>query len=345
MTKLKIFSIVNSDFKKSTSNKAEGFDLMFNSVLEKKLPFQLVINNGRYDGSYYSKLLPIINFLESCNDDELILYVDAFDTIFLDNEEDIIRKFKLTNVKFLVSGEIFCYPFDTLQDEILQKTKRFLNDGIYKIEPENNYLFRHPCAGMMMGYKPYFLIKMYKWKEILEKNEFPVSNMVPKEIYSKSDQGACTIDYVKSENDFMKLDMYPRVFINHMCMDNNIFYLNNGKVEYQRVLNPKQEFPSIIHFNGESFCSLFDFSVGMDLSKNKVEILDTNKILKLKVNKKLNKPITFKIYGKNGELDYENVVNNNDCEVITISSKCISLNEMTRIEIIYQRYTVFKKEF
>lgn len=90
MNKLKIFCVVDSNFKKNS--KSYGFELMFESALEKKLPFQIVVNNSRSDGSYYSKIIPIIKFLESCNDDELIMYVDAFDTLFLDGEDDILHK-------------------------------------------------------------------------------------------------------------------------------------------------------------------------------------------------------------------------------------------------------------
>lgn len=259
-------------------------------------------------------------------------------------------KFELTNSKFLISGEINCYPFDSLHDLILEKTKRFINDGIYKIEPENKYLFRNPCAGMMMGYKPYFLTKMYKWKNIIENNlksdSFPISNVVSKEIYSKSDQGTCQIDYVKSENDFMSVDVYPRVFLNHHFVMPSVFYLNNGKVEYQSVLSSKQEFPSVIHFNGSWYDHIFNFIQALNLSKNKVLIKLENNILKLQINQKIKNPIGFKIYNQFNKLEYEIMFSDNEPDLIrNISSESINKNLKFKVELSYQGYTFHKQIF
>lgn len=343
MSKLKVFSIVDSNFKNTP--KSMGFDVFFESVLSKKIPLNLIINNGRVDGSYYSKLLPMIDYVKSCNDEDLILYTDAFDVMFLDNEDEILRKFKLTNSKFLISGEIFCYPFDTLQPKILEKTQKYIEKGIYSVEPENHILFRHPCAGMMMGYKNYFLTKLLTWKEILEKKEFPISNLTNPSVYEKSDQGACTIDYVNTE-DFTRIDVYPRVFINHFCMQNDIFSIQNGKVSYQKILNSNQEFPSIIHFNGSSFPLIFDFNMALKLSIDSVKIEIKDNLLILSLEKALEKPILLKIYDIENKLEYESTLNNNESNFKRIiSTKSITNNSKFKIELTYQGYTFFKQTF
>lgn len=349
--KLKVFTVIDSSFRERSKNKnsellkENGFPLLFDSALEKKLPFQVVVNNGRIDGSYYSKIFPIINFLKSCNDDDIVLYVDAFDVLFLDNEEDILRKFESTKCKFLVSGEIFCYPFDTLEEKILEKTKKYISEGIYKLEPENNLLFRNPCAGMMIGYKTYFLEKILKWKEIIENGIFPHSNIVPKSVYEKSDQGACSIDYVNSD-DFMRIDMYPKVFMNHMYVSRSVFYLNNGKVNYQSVLNSNQEFPSVIHFNGVTFPSIFDFSTALNLSKNKTVIKKEDKILKIQINEKLKKSVELKIFNEINEIEYEITFDENEPDLVrNVSSKSVNQNLKFRVELSYQGYTFYKQNF
>lgn len=335
MKKLKIFTIIDSDFKKH--NKSSGFEIMFESALNKKLPLHIIVNNKTYDNLYNCKTLPMIEFLKSCHDDELILYVDAFDVIFLDTEEEIIRKFELTNAKFLVSGEIFCYPFDTLQDKILEKTKRYIECGIYKIEPENDFYFKNPCAGLIMGYKNYFLNKILQWKEIMENDIFPVSNLVESDVYKKCDQGACTINYVNTE-DFMRVDVYPRVFFNHFYVRKESLLINNGKVSYKKILNSNQEFPSIIHFNGIWYEFMYDFNIAMYLSKN-INVSLENDVLKLYIGKKLKMPVTLTI------VDNINIIEENltfDEENKTIN-KFITNSDNVRIELSYNGYKFYNK--
>jgi len=150
--KLKVFTVLNSEFR--NNEKAFGFDELFKSVNKNKLPFVVVVNNKRFDGSYYSKLLPMIEYVESCRADDLILFMDAFDCIVLDDEQTIIEKFLKTNAKVLISGESFCWPYDSLINNVSEKVNNYIKSGYYPSNKLNQKdMFKFPCAGVMMGFK------------------------------------------------------------------------------------------------------------------------------------------------------------------------------------------------
>ena len=152
------------------------------------------------------------------------------------------------------------------------------------------------------------------------------------------------IDYVNSE-DFTRIDVYPRVFINHMYISREVLFLNNGKLEFQKVLNPKQEFPSIIHFNGVAFLNIFDFVKALEASKT-TNVKIENNLLHININTNLEKMFQIIIYDSENNLEYEMTVSNNDSTVTrTISSKSVNTGNNFKIELIYQNYTFFKQSF
>ena len=79
-----------------------------------------------------------INFLNECRDDQIVMFVDAYDVILFDNIENIINKFLEFNKPLVFSAEIYCWP----------------DNDIYKYYPEKtkNEKFRYVNSGTYMGY-------------------------------------------------------------------------------------------------------------------------------------------------------------------------------------------------
>lgn len=340
--KLKVFTVLNSEFR--NNERSFGFDCLFESANKNKLPFIVVMNNKRYDGSYFAKLLPMIDFVNCCESDDLILFTDAFDCLILDDEQTIIENFLKTNTKVLISGESFCWPYDSLINPITNKIDEYIKTGYYptnQIIPNN--LFKYPCAGLVMGYKSHLLYRLNRWKEILEKKVFPNSNLADFNFLSKSDQGAATLDFVKNDGDDYKIDIYPNVFFNHFNIEKDFIRFENGNVLYNKHTN--QKFPSIIHFNSSTQKYMNDFKKSIHLSTLKINVDINNKLLNLNFPVDIDSNIHVEIFDKKQRLEYETNFNKIDKNIIYwLSTNLISNNEPITIVMKCEGYIFYKKE-
>jgi GR25 family glycosyltransferase involved in LPS biosynthesis len=57
--------------------------------------------------------------------DDLILFTDSFDVVFIDNKDNIIRKFEEFDGKIIFSAETFCWPDKSLESHYMPTTGRF----------------------------------------------------------------------------------------------------------------------------------------------------------------------------------------------------------------------------
>lgn len=88
----------------------EGFRNYLQPSCEKH---QLDLIVLKYDGDYQSHRVKdqlLKAYINSVDDDELILFTDAYDTIFLTGEAEIISKFQAQECELLFSSEINCWP-------------------------------------------------------------------------------------------------------------------------------------------------------------------------------------------------------------------------------------------
>ena len=76
-----------------------------------------------------------INFLNECRDDQIVMFVDAYDVILFDNIENIINKFLEFNKPLVFSAEIYCWPDNDIAKYYPEETKnekfRYVNSGTY----------------------------------------------------------------------------------------------------------------------------------------------------------------------------------------------------------------------
>lgn len=70
-----------------------------------------------YENDYKShriKDIALHKYLQNINDDEIILLTDAFDTMFVSGEREILSKYLQINSPIVFSAEIVCYPDHSL---------------------------------------------------------------------------------------------------------------------------------------------------------------------------------------------------------------------------------------
>tara|TARA_B100000927_G_C16111809_1_gene327512 strand:- start:103 stop:468 length:366 start_codon:yes stop_codon:yes gene_type:complete len=58
-----------------------------------------IIGQGTKWLNYGNKLTQIIEYIKNINDNEIIFFLDGFDTLIIDNEEEIIKKYNILNKK------------------------------------------------------------------------------------------------------------------------------------------------------------------------------------------------------------------------------------------------------
>lgn len=85
-------------------------------------------------GGYKINLLR--NALESMkdNDEQLIMFTDSYDVVFMSELNDILTKFKNTGARILFSAERFCWPEPELHNAyptVGDGQVRFLNSGMF----------------------------------------------------------------------------------------------------------------------------------------------------------------------------------------------------------------------
>jgi len=70
--------------------------------------------------------------LEECDDDDLILFLDGYDTFIAQDLDEIHQRFLSFNASILFSAELVCWPDPELADEFTAHTRfKYLNSGTF----------------------------------------------------------------------------------------------------------------------------------------------------------------------------------------------------------------------
>lgn len=151
----------------------------------------------------------------------IILLFQSYDVIVIEDESEIIRKFKGFESKIVFSAENFCWPDPTLKDDyppVSSIEKRFLN------------------SGLIIGYIADFINLI---------NSSPIKD-------ADDDQLFYTKLFLNKRNEFgIKLDTKSQLFhnLNGASEEISIFSL---KGDLSAFNNKTQTVPSVLHGNGGS---------------------------------------------------------------------------------------------
>ena len=176
-------------------------------------------------GFYYTKIKVMQEAIESLNDDDLVVFTDAYDVIINGEVDEIFEKFKTYNCDILLSAELYCWP------------------PYYKaeldIEVKSNTKYKYANSGGYMGYVKN-LKQLFAWKTEEEK-----INMCK----DHGDQAYFMryfTDNHKTSN--IKLDTNATIFQSMVFVSWKEIDFRNGRM-FNNVLN---SYPNFIHFNGSS---------------------------------------------------------------------------------------------
>ena len=167
---------------------------------DKDMQIVKLAEGKKYTG-HFMKDLEVINYLKNpqINDQDIIIFVDGFDTLLLSGKEEIIEKFKTFNCDILLSVEnVGSLSF--IHSAVFQKVKgKFINTGLY------------------MGYAKAL-------REFLQ-------DMYSQEFDKKSNQKTWA-NYLERKNDYsqIELDINSEIFLNYSFTTTNKIISKNKRV-------------------------------------------------------------------------------------------------------------------
>lgn len=198
-----------------------NLEKLINSCEKHQIHLEILALGHPYFGNG-TKLIHMKQYLQTLNDDDIVMFVDAFDVLVVANKKKILRKFLRENSPFIMSAELNCAPHTHLAPHYPPAPTRF----------------KYVNTGSYIGY-----VKNIKsWLKALE----PISA-------KECDQGQATIHYLKDPNNttFYTLDYHCRLFLPlYMVNENEVKIDSVNKIVECHITH---SYPCVIHANGTSF--------------------------------------------------------------------------------------------
>jgi hypothetical protein len=110
-----------------------GFNLLRLSCALNGLELIVLVSKG----SFYSNRIKddlLADYLEEVENDEIILFTDGNDTVFMSDQREILSKFKNFDKNLIFSAEMECWPDINLADQypsIENSRYKYLNSGAF----------------------------------------------------------------------------------------------------------------------------------------------------------------------------------------------------------------------
>ena len=173
------------------------------------------------------KLMLLRDFISNMNDDDIVLFTDAYDVIFCSSMHEVMKKFLSFKSQIVFSAEKYCSPDQTLA--------KFYN----KVDERPNYL----NSGVFMGY-------VGALKKLYDENAGSIN-------VKTDDQDYYTKTFLRHQNEknFVCLDYDSKIFMCLAgCVDLLVFDEKNKRMQNKQT----GEFPCIIHGNGATKTAILD---------------------------------------------------------------------------------------
>jgi hypothetical protein len=166
-----------------------------------------------------TKLLRMDHYIHTLPDDDIVMFVDAFDVLVVADKEVILEKFFKLNAPFVMSAEKACYPFAHRANDY----------------PPAPSVFKFINSGSYIGY----VRNLKEW----------LTDISPIDLQA-SDQGQMTNHYL-DKNAFFVLDYFCELFLPLFKVKPEEIAIDEDD-RVVRCLTTGSE-PCVIHANGKSF--------------------------------------------------------------------------------------------
>lgn len=186
----------------TVATQSEGYlPVLEQQLTEKNLKLNKLAMGKKWKG-HMMKDLEMIDYLKTVDDEDIVVFLDGFDTLMLSSREEILEKFKSFNSKMVLSIENV-------------GKLSFIHDAVF--EKINGYYFN---AGLYMGRAKFML----NFLEDMYSND-----------YDKRSNQKTWMKYLNRLNsinklDGIKFDVNSDIFLNHSFTTNNYPYILDKRV-------------------------------------------------------------------------------------------------------------------
>lgn len=169
-----------------------------------------------------TKFVHLAQYLNTLDDGDVVMFVDAFDVLIVANKKKILRKFLREQTPVLMSAEINCTPYEHLASSY----------------PPAPTPFKYINTGSFIGY----VGSLKKWLNALQ----PIDP-------GGCDQGQTTVHYLKKPKNrsFFTLDHHCRLFLTLYMVDEKDVKIDTKNKIVECLIT--HSYPCVIHANGQSF--------------------------------------------------------------------------------------------
>lgn len=173
------------------------------------------------------KYIYMLNYLKKFKDYEIVMYVDAWDVLILDDKEVILSKFLETGAPILMAAETNCWPY-------YERAHEF---------PASPTIFKYVNTGTYIGHVKH----LREW--LLDLKPDP----------SWDDQAQTMAHYLKNlknNKTFFVFDYYCELFLPLWALKENDVVIDEKQKKVYCCITGST--PSVIHANGGSFVPILN---------------------------------------------------------------------------------------
>lgn len=200
------------------SLQSENLHKLFFSCQQHHIDLEIIGLDLPYYGNG-TKLLRMAEYVNNLDDNDLVMFIDAFDVLVIADKEVILEKFLKMNTPFVMSAERNCFPFPNRANEY----------------PPTLSSFKYINTGSYIGY----VKNLKQWLTALQPFDL-----------TQGDQGQVTSHYLDKKSLFV-LDYSCKLFL-------PLFKVQPHEIEIDVILKvvrclATNSEPCVIHANGRSF--------------------------------------------------------------------------------------------
>ena len=192
-------------------------DGKFNSLINNKFGIEVIVLGwGTKWNGFNDKIIGISNFLDTIDDEDIVIYLDGFDTEIQKPLEDAIERFKDMNSKVLLSKD---FIHNKYVNPLWNVFSRYTTNRVFSSCKKDLYI----SAGLQMGYTKYLKILYKEAKKYTDE--------------IKDDQ--VIISKLCKKFDFIDIDINNNIFFNcgngQNCNNDACFVQWPGQMKWNRI--------------------------------------------------------------------------------------------------------------
>ncbi len=114
------------------SNRTQGLQQLLNSCDYQNVQIDVLGMDKPFRG-LSDKLIYVLEYIQNLPDSDIVMFVDAYDVLFMTDADTILSNFLEMGHPFIISGERYCWPLEHRRSEFppIPTSFKYVNSGVY----------------------------------------------------------------------------------------------------------------------------------------------------------------------------------------------------------------------